>query len=379
MKKNQPANLQTGTGSANELPIRFNSEQVDLIKATIAFGATDGELNLFILQCERTQLDPFSRQIYAIKRWNKKQNREVMTIQTSIDGFRVIAERSGKYEGQTPALWCGKDRIWVDAWLENTPPAACKIGVYRSGFREPVFAVATFKEYNQEESPMWRKMPALMLAKVAEALALRKAFPNDLSGLYTSDEMDQSEEEKPPTVSLSKPPGAPLAKVAEAPSAQPTNKGEEPATEKQKAYINNLLKTGCFTEEEQQRAAKKLGEIKQSEVQSWSNYLLSEISNRKNQKEENRDDLGRDLEAISAVSIWCDTISGEVDPVRLTALVKDVRNSGLNKDIKAEIMVFISKHAKSLGLIFNKEFDAFVRDKKALPPKSTHTLTSGKR
>jgi phage recombination protein Bet len=155
----------------------------------------------FLAHCRRTGLDPIARQIYAIYRGGK------WGIQISIDGARLVAERTGTYEGQTPVEWTADGVTWTQVWLSDSYPRAARVGVYRRGFREPLFAVATWDSYavmqdewangrktgEQTVSSMWAKFGPLMLGKCAEMLALRKAFPQDLSGLYSTEEMAQAD------------------------------------------------------------------------------------------------------------------------------------------------------------------------------------------
>ncbi len=174
----------------------ISADRVDLVKRTICKGATDDELVMFVETANRLKLDPFARQVFAVKRWDRDAGREVMSIQVSIDGFRLVAERTGKYAGQLGPFWTADGKEWLEVWLDRDPPRAAKVGVLRSDFKAPLWGVATWEQYKQTKrdgglTSMWAKMGPLMLAKCAESLALRRAFPNELSGVYTQEEMQQ--------------------------------------------------------------------------------------------------------------------------------------------------------------------------------------------
>lgn len=191
--------MNTSTALAKQespFAIMYGPDQVQLIKDVYAKGASNNELALFIEIAQRKGLDIFSRQIHLVKRYDSQLEKSVMEPQTGIDGYRLMAERTGKYEGQLGPFWCGADGEWKDVWLSDMPPAAAKVGTIKAGCREPFWAVALYREYVQtkksgEANYMWRKMPANQLAKCAEALSLRKAFPGDLAGIYTEEEMAQ--------------------------------------------------------------------------------------------------------------------------------------------------------------------------------------------
>jgi phage recombination protein Bet len=164
--------------------------------------ASNADLAVFLHVAQRSGLDPFARQVYMIGRREKnKQDQWVtkQTIQTGIDGYRLIARRAADRAGEKLAepqpLWCGRDGVWREAWFDEDPPAAAKVVVYRDG--EPFAGVAMFAEFCQRDrsgnpTSMWRRMPANQLAKCAEAQALRRAFPQELAGIYVDEEMQQA-------------------------------------------------------------------------------------------------------------------------------------------------------------------------------------------
>lgn len=173
--------------------LELGREKIELIKLTVAKGATDLELDLFLHACKRTGLDPLMKQIYAIKRWNNQERRETMSIQTGIDGYRLIADRTGLYAGSNEPVYTGEEDVY---------PLKAMVTVYKlvGGAPRAFSASARWEEHCQftkdgAPTAMWKKMPYLMLAKCAEALALRKAFPAELSGVYTHEEMMQADVE----------------------------------------------------------------------------------------------------------------------------------------------------------------------------------------
>lgn len=184
----------------------WTSEQVAALRHIGVDGATEGDLRVFFHQCQRTGLDPFLRQVYMISRESSERQpdgswRKVVkqTIQTGIDGYRLIARRAAHVSGDSLSIgapeWAHEDGSWRPVWTSAWgAPVAARVVVQRAGESFP--GVALFDEYKQtkrggELTSMWASRPAGQIAKCAEALALRKAFPADLSGIYTDDEMSR--------------------------------------------------------------------------------------------------------------------------------------------------------------------------------------------
>lgn len=156
-------------------PGMWTGKQAHLIGTVVAPGLAADELRVFALICRQTGLDPFRKQIYA---WKDKGK---LTVHVSIQGMRAIATRSAEYLGQIGPHWCGADGVWQDVWLADEAPKACRVGVRRAGFPEPLYATVTFKEFsrlgiNGKKTP-WDEKPAHMLAVRAEGHALQRAFP----------------------------------------------------------------------------------------------------------------------------------------------------------------------------------------------------------
>lgn len=187
MESQQSTN--TGDVKSEELTIQpaeivndqivFTPKHLSLIKNQIAKDATPDEFNMFLMMAYRTRLDPLMNQLYFIKYSNSKPS-----YVTSIDGYRIVAHRTG--------LFAGVDEPKYEYQHEEL--SHCSITVYKlvDGKPYPFSAKVRLDEYDTGKN-QWAQRKETMIAKVAEAHALRKAFPNDLSGIYTQDEMEQAE------------------------------------------------------------------------------------------------------------------------------------------------------------------------------------------
>lgn len=197
---------------------RFDDNQLAILRQLGIEDASQGDLDLFFHYCRTTGLDPFRKQIYMIgrrtkiKEWNPETRQQdekwVMkyTIQTGIDGYRRNGREAAKKLNDTLTFegpfWCGEDGEWKEVWPAKTPPTAAKYTVFRNG--DPFTAVVHYDEFvqtnavwegsgqskrivGQEPNSMWAKMPRNQTAKCAEAMAYRRAYPDDFAGLILED------------------------------------------------------------------------------------------------------------------------------------------------------------------------------------------------
>lgn len=246
-----------------------DQEKAVVTAAGLVFTHQDGSMEpaprpvveQFLHTAQRTGLDPLARQLYCIPRYSRRKGMVEWSTQTSIDGLRVIAERHGQYGGQTPVEWLTEKGEWVDVFVKvihGDHPLAARVGVVRKDWAQPLVAIATWESYcptyNDKPTGLWGTMGATMIAKCAEALALRKAFPQDLSGLYTSDEMAQAASQER-QVAASQP-------IQEAPPTPPAEEPIEATVEPSQDWIAAI--TDLSTVEEARalyNAAVTAGEI----------------------------------------------------------------------------------------------------------------------
>jgi phage recombination protein Bet len=243
----------------------WSDEEVQLIRRTLAPRATEEEFKLFLYRARVMGLDPLKREIYFVK-----YGSEPGTIVVGIDGFRVRASRTGAHRGTKRGIIRDEKGKCTGAWAE----------VYRADWKEPAREEVALAEYNTGRAN-WAKMPETMIKKVAEAAALRIAFPDELGGVYAPEEMDQAERSDARTEAVQ----AALDKQAEpAPAAEVL-----PPAEPKPEYVvpmgqwagkplrdidRNALADYCIAKrEEAERTKKKIGGALKELIERAEAYL----------------------------------------------------------------------------------------------------------
>lgn len=241
--------------------IVITEAQVNLIKNTIAHGASDDELKLFFFECRRRGVHPLDRLIHFVKR-GQGDNAKV-AFQCGIDFMRSQAEATGEYRGQEDVDY--GPMVEIAGHKDLKAPEWAKATVKRrdssTGEIINTSATAFWSEFYPGESMgfMWRKMPRLMLGKVAEAQALRKAFPRQLQGLYSFEEMEQADIIEAPSKPDIKPPQAKI-EAQPAKQAKPKIKDpDSPVTDAQVKAIHTMI----------EKYGIKDDDTKHSEISSW--------------------------------------------------------------------------------------------------------------
>ena len=202
---NLPAVQNGGTLAIQPDQAMWTPEQrAVLVTLGIGPDCTNAELAGYLHFCQRRSLDPFLKQVYLIGRYDKREGRNVYRPQTGIDGFRVIARRSADKSGidyeYEDTAWYDAEGNTYDVWLSADPPVAAKVAVVRNGRRfSAVARYAAYVDLDREGKPknQWKTNPDGQIEKCAEAKALRRAFPEDLGGLYSDVELEHLEEETP--------------------------------------------------------------------------------------------------------------------------------------------------------------------------------------
>lgn len=238
--------------NANDLVVHdFSQEQLELIKATVAKGATDNELKLFLYRCKNMGLDPLKPGMVHFVKYGNSPG----TIIVGIEGFRAKAARTGKLSGIKRGVMRNEDGKCVGGWCE----------VYRSDWQHAAREEVSLAEYNTGKS-QWAKMPETMIKKVAEAAALRMAFADELGGVYAEEEMGDVREARAQDLTNA------VQKTEEAPAFEASDyfMGEEPPDENDPGeYVVNVGK---------KYKGKKLKDIPAKDIESFLGWIAEQTN-----------------------------------------------------------------------------------------------------
>ena len=218
--------------------IYFSEAEKKTIQETVAKKLDQPQTKIFFYTCQALGLNPLLNEICAVPYKNRETGASTLSIQVMRDGFLSIAHRSGKFAGLESGVKTDDDGKIICGWAK----------VYHRDFNQPVYQEADFEEYNTPtkngKPTLWASKPKTMIKKVAESMALRKAF--NVNGVYAPEEM-----EKEITLESAAP------KVLEVPN------GDAPATPEQIATVKALLPEDEAPDKKltKQQAAEKIQEL----------------------------------------------------------------------------------------------------------------------
>lgn len=237
-------------GELVEKKILVSPEQKELVKSIVFPGCNDNELALFLFECERRGVHPLDRLIFPVARRDGDSPNKKITFQCGIDFFRAEAADTGEYDGQDEPVFGAPNK---DGF-----PEYATVNVYKKGIERPIPGTARWSEFypGDKQGFMWRKMPFHMLSKCAEVLALRKAFPKRLSGLYIPEEMSAAPPAREPVKTPQRKTAPKAPEAPPAPQEEHTKLSDkelnEPAMGAQvKAIRTMLCQLDCKDEMEQ--------------------------------------------------------------------------------------------------------------------------------
>lgn len=181
-----------------------DQQEMDIYRRHYApANTTDEEWEIFLETCRAYRVSPIRRQIYLVGRYDSVKKRMVNTPQISIGTLRLLALRTKEFEGTTEPEWGDEEGNWYKLWPKHLGPHpyAARIGIYRRGFRSPVWGIVYFHERAQKKSEQngggltkfWNDQGINMITKCAEADGLRKAFEEECGGIYLHEEMNQAD------------------------------------------------------------------------------------------------------------------------------------------------------------------------------------------
>jgi phage recombination protein Bet len=275
--------MTTALAKHGDAPV-WNEEQVALVKRTVAKDATNDELKMFMHLSGKYNLDPFAKEIWFLKMGGTP------TITTSRDGYLKIANEHPAFDG------LASDVVYAKDSFSKTPDGVSHtygvgdrgaiLGAYALIFRKdrkfPIYVFAPMKDY-QKPSNIWKTYPHAMILKVAEAMALKRAF--SLSGLVTVEELGTPDTKETVDAQFTH-----VAPEKETPApTQVHSLREEPEFKLDWSKVSELTEALGWKKAEVQPWAKErmgmgLKEMKQVDIDELARLMQEELDNRDKQE-----------------------------------------------------------------------------------------------